>query len=297
MNNPLTVDKSVLIQGNRTPSPPLTVGMPGAGRWLASVTPSGSEYSQTMGGGQANVQVARSPGTRGAGFAGGAAPNSPFTLTVHGGGRVAVIKQSPGVASFGTGQKPYPAPASNAGLGAPIAGSTYHIEGGGAAFINGLAAVSGDVVSYGKHYTPGQPLPAFSLRGNPHATTDIVDTPIVAGTGLTISSSGDVHTLHALPFNAATTQVVAGFQLSQAVITLHVATSPLVTVTGVSFDAENCIFNVTTNSIVTVSSVTISLVTASPQDLTGETSGQVVVTNLSAAFANVFSHSAATSGQ
>lgn len=268
MNNPHVFDKAVLIQGNRTPAPPLNVGLPGAGRWLSSADPSASTYVQTLGNGRANIQVAKSPGTRGAGFAGGAAPNSPFTLTIHGGGKVEVLGRSPGTASFGAGQKPYPAPAGNAGLGFPVAASTYHIQGGGAALINGLAAVSGDVISYGKHYTPGQPLPGYALRGNPSSTTDIVDSPIVVGTGLTIATTDSVHTLS---MNAVTRNVidkstvqVEGVSLVQSVTASLAVTSEVVTyVTGATFNATSCAIELATATKSVITSVSITAVTAS----------------------------------
>jgi hypothetical protein len=273
MNNPETIDKAVMIQGNRLPAPSLTVGLPAAGRWLSSAAPASSPYTQTLGNGQANVQVAKSPGTRGAGFAGNAAPNAPFAFTVHAGGRVAVLGNTPPSSSFGLGQKPYPAPSGNAGVGSPVSGSTYHIEGGGAAFINGLAAVSGDVVSWGKHYTPGQPLPGFSLRGNPQATTDIVDSPIVVGSGLTVSTTDNVSTLS---LNASSTGAVQSLTQSSVSINsitgLSASLSGLTAVisfdfqtitylTAATFDAENCTVQTATATQNVISSFSFSGIT------------------------------------
>jgi len=296
MNNPETIDRAVMIQGNRLPAPSLTVGLPAAGRWLSSAAPASSPYTQTLGNGQANVQVAKSPGTRGAGFAGNAAPNAPFAFTVHAGGRVAVLGNTPPSSSFGLGQKPYPAPSGNAGVGAPVSGSTYHIEGGGAAFINGLAAVSGDVVSWGKHYTPGQPLPGFSLRGNPQATTDIVDSPIVVGSGLTVSTTDNVSTLR---LNATSLGAVRGLtvqtykglnhitgvtgSLTGMTAAITYTTQTITYLTAATFDAENCTVQTATatqNVVTAVSVVSVSggvSVTANSESLTlvGAVTGEI----------------------
>jgi hypothetical protein len=176
----------VVIQALPAVGPALPVPLAAATQWLRMASPGLSPYTQTLGNGQVPVQSAKTPYPRGGGFAGGVAPSNTFTLTVHGGGKVQTLKASPVGREFGDGASPYPLP--RGASPSQGAGTGDHIVGGGAALFNGVVAINGDLVVWGKLYAAEDTHPAQTFRGNSASTTGgLTDVPYYLGTPTTVS--------------------------------------------------------------------------------------------------------------
>lgn len=242
----MNIQGPVVVNPLPNQAPPLPLS---PANWLSAFQPF-TNYSQTLGGGRANISLPKSPGTLQAGFPAGQAQGGPFAMVVVGGGTVNANqpKSSPS-ARFGAPAKPYPISQTGAGPGNPAGASV--ISGGGAALFRGVVGVDGDLVVWGTIYNmkeiSGQHIIANAESG------PAVQKPVPIGAFLTFQNGAlaVAATTAGVTQQSAVASITAGSQQFQNITggTVAMTGSTVTVITAVGFDTDTCSVTSSTTSV------------------------------------------------